>query len=327
MLRNAYFPFLLLLVACALGLVSGHEDDHGGDAHPMSHHYRFLSEDPSGPNVVVVADRGSTTAGPFAFSNDLYTAGGDMLATANGRTSVTGGIPLTLNFVLYAVDGNGGLSPLEGAEVFVWQADTAGLYSAVTTMNTDNQAWLRARATSDAQGKTDFKTILPGWYPGRAIHWHFRVRLKGKGENDFYVTSQLFVADNFLQTYSNFGLYAQNSGSMTFNANDSLFRRLDSDVASALTLSFEGSNENGYTTTFHVGIDANDAGISLGDSDVFTSDGQENTTSLNGDMESNGSSSDGTGSPETPTQSRAAMVPFARVASFLGALATVLFTF
>ena len=253
---------------------------------PISRHYRLLQEASEDmPKVVVVADGGQTSGGPFAFSRDLYTPGGDLLATANGRTTVTDGIPLTLNFVIYAVNETEAIEPLENAEVFVWQADAFGVYSYVMSMDTENETWLRARATTDTEGKATFSTILPGWYPGRAIHWHFRVRLSG--EEDFYVTSQLFVPDGFLQSYSEFGLYAQNpSRLLTFNLDDFLFRNIADDVADELILDFEGSNEIGYSATFRVGIDANDAGVTTTDSSVPPSqDSDVNQTIIDGDGE------------------------------------------
>jgi hypothetical protein len=87
---------------------------------PLSRHYRLLQQDNGGtvansPNVVVVADGAQSAAGPFAFTTDLYAFGGDLLAMANGRESVTNGVPLTLNFVLYAVDTSQDATPLEGA--------------------------------------------------------------------------------------------------------------------------------------------------------------------------------------------------------------------
>jgi protocatechuate 3,4-dioxygenase beta subunit len=154
--------------------------------------------------VVVVADGAQSPAGPFAFTTDLYSSGGDLLATANGRESVTGGIPLTLNFVLYAVDTSKVTTPLEGAELFLWQADTLGDYSAVASLSTADEQWLRARATSDANGKLNFSTILPGWYPNRAVHWHVKARLPGAAS--FYVTTQFYVADDFLRSYQDFGI-------------------------------------------------------------------------------------------------------------------------
>lgn len=209
--------------------------------------------------MVVVADGDQTTGGPFAFSRDIYAQGGNLLATANGRFAVLEGIPLTIEFVLYSVNATTlETLPLENAEVYLWQADAVGVYSFVGSMGTENETWLRAWAKSGPNGTAVFQTILPGWYPGRAIHWHFRVRLNE--QENYYVTSQLFVADEFLQSYNDHGIYAQNTGRQTPNGNDGVFRGLG-DVAADLILSFKGDNESGYAAIFHLGIDAGDAGV------------------------------------------------------------------
>jgi hypothetical protein len=98
----------------------------------------------------------------------------------------------------------------------------------------------------------------------------------------FYVTTQLYVADDFLRSYQDFGVYRGNDGSITLNDNDFLFRQMEAGIASAMTLSFDGSNENGYTATFHLGIDATDAGVSTSDgssTNGSTTDGGDQETS------------------------------------------------
>ena len=231
---------------------------------PLSRHYRRIQQNTTSlPHIVVVAadGRGTTTGGPYAFSRDIYANEGNLLAAAHGRSAVVDGIPLNLTIVVYAVDGNDVVAPLKDAQVYLWQADAIGYYSYVEGLNTAGETWLRAKATSDVDGKAFFSTILPGWYPGRAVHWHFRVQLPGQ-EDSFYVTSQLFVTNDFLNNYKDFGVYAENQGRLIRNENDGIFRSIDSDIASMLTLTFDGDNDNGYSGTFHIGIDASDAGIS-----------------------------------------------------------------
>ena len=36
--------------------------------------------------------------------------------------------------------------------------------------------FLRGALVTDATGKAQFTTIYPGWYQGRAVHIHFKVR-------------------------------------------------------------------------------------------------------------------------------------------------------
>ena len=52
-----------------------------------------------------------------------------------------------------------------------------------------------ATSVTDADGKVTFTTIWPGWYRGRAVHIHFKVRSSG-----LEFTSQLFFTDEMNAT-------------------------------------------------------------------------------------------------------------------------------
>ena len=69
--------------------------------------------------------------------------------------------------------------PLAGAMVEVWQADARGAYSQVGAKPDDPGCLLRATLTADAEGRYAYTTILPGEYPGRPRHIHYRVSHKG----------------------------------------------------------------------------------------------------------------------------------------------------
>ena len=71
-------------------------------------------------------------------------------------------------------------APLAGALVEVWQADVRGDYTQVTAGRRDDPGCLlRASLTTDAGGRYRFQTIVPGEYPGRPRHIHYRVSAKG----------------------------------------------------------------------------------------------------------------------------------------------------
>ena len=69
--------------------------------------------------------------------------------------------------------------PLAGALVEVWQADARGDYSQVGAKPDDPGCLLRASLVTDAEGRYACTTILPGEYPGRPRHIHYRVSHKG----------------------------------------------------------------------------------------------------------------------------------------------------
>ena len=70
-------------------------------------------------------------------------------------------------------------APLAGALVEVWQADARGDYTQVGAKQDDSGCLLRASLRCDAEGRYSFRTVLPGEYPGRPRHIHYRVSAKG----------------------------------------------------------------------------------------------------------------------------------------------------
>jgi len=79
---------------------------------------------------------------------------------------------------------------LAGAMVEVWQADAKGDYSQVGAKPDDPGCLLRASLLTDAEGRYAFTTVLPGEYPGRPRHVHYRVSHK----NHATLVTQLYFA-------------------------------------------------------------------------------------------------------------------------------------
>jgi protocatechuate 3,4-dioxygenase beta subunit len=69
--------------------------------------------------------------------------------------------------------------PLADALVEVWQADERGDYSQVGAKPDDARCLLRASIRTDGDGRYTFTTVLPGEYPGRPRHIHYRVSRSG----------------------------------------------------------------------------------------------------------------------------------------------------
>jgi protocatechuate 3,4-dioxygenase beta subunit len=62
--------------------------------------------------------------------------------------------------------------PVAKALVELWHADETGIY--------DNSGYrLRGHQFTDAEGRWWFDTIVPGLYPGRTRHYHFKVQRPG----------------------------------------------------------------------------------------------------------------------------------------------------
>jgi protocatechuate 3,4-dioxygenase beta subunit len=107
------------------------------------------------------------------------------------------GIPLRLGINLSEVQG-GVCSPVSGAYVDIWHCNALGAYSDVSgsgNPNTIGQRWLRGYQVSDAHGNVRFLTVYPGWYMGRTVHIHFRIRKFSGATTTFNFTSQMYFDD------------------------------------------------------------------------------------------------------------------------------------
>jgi protocatechuate 3,4-dioxygenase beta subunit len=82
--------------------------------------------------------------------------------------------------------------PLAGAVVEVWQADARGDYSQVGARPDDPGCLLRASILTDNEGRYAFDTLLPGEYPGRPRHIHYRISHKSHAT---FVTQLYFARE------------------------------------------------------------------------------------------------------------------------------------
>ena len=112
--------------------------------------------------------RPEQTLGPFPNRSDLNRS--DVRADQQGA-------PLRLELVVYRT---GACTPVENAIVELWQCSAAGDYSEYSNFGTADQNWLRGYQVTGADGSVEFVTIYPGWYPGRSVHIHIRVRAEGQ---------------------------------------------------------------------------------------------------------------------------------------------------
>jgi len=107
------------------------------------------------------------------------------------------GMPLRLSINVSESQG-GACAPLAGALVDIWHCDAAGAYSDVSgagNPNTVGERWLRGYQATDAHGNVRFLTIYPGWYMGRTVHIHFRIRKLSGATVTHNFTSQLYFDD------------------------------------------------------------------------------------------------------------------------------------
>ena len=121
---------------------------------------------------------------------------------------------------------------MAGAAVEVWHCDTLGRYSgfpppensavgtAVTTprpVYLPDDTFLRGIQHTDGDGMSEFRTIYPGWYPGRTVHIHMRV-----ATNDRTRISQLYFPEPVNADVLARPPYSHRTGRDTTNATDTI---------------------------------------------------------------------------------------------------------
>jgi protocatechuate 3,4-dioxygenase beta subunit len=163
--------------------------------------------------------------------------------------SVKDGVPLALTLRVSSVTAKGCL-PLAGAIVDVWHCDAAGAYSD-SDRSTAGKGFLRGYQMTDGAGAATFTTIYPGWYPGRAVHIHFKVRVMAGPALGHEFTSQLYFDDALSERIFTRRPYSTRGKGYVRNNDDGLYRRGGTRLLVALA---EG--RGGYAGEFGVGITA-----------------------------------------------------------------------
>jgi protocatechuate 3,4-dioxygenase beta subunit len=179
------------------------------------------------------------TEGPYFVDERLNRS--DITSNADG-SGVQPGTPLALT--MYVFDAEHDCAPVSGARVDIWHCNAAGRYSDEGANGTSGETWLRGYQVTDADGKVTFHTIWPGWYSGRAVHIHFKVRTGG-----LEFTSQLFFTDAMNAQVYAAAPYASRG---TPDVSDSADNIYGSDGASLLL--HPTASGNGYAADFSAGI-------------------------------------------------------------------------
>jgi protocatechuate 3,4-dioxygenase beta subunit len=151
------------------------------------------------------------------------------------------GTPLTLTFQVMRLNA-GNCGPLPGAQVDIWHCDATGVYSDVQDpwFNTTGQKFLRGHQITDMRGEARFVTIYPGWYPGRTVHLHFKIRTNPSASRSFDFTSQLYFDDTITDRVLSAPPYAARGPRTTRNRQDWIFRRGGDRLMLAPTIELDG---------------------------------------------------------------------------------------
>ena len=194
------------------------------------------------PSCVVVP---ALTEGPYYVNENLERS--DIRVDTSTGKAVDGSV-LTLDWVVSKVDGNGCI-PWAGVLVDVWHCDALGNYSDVGSEQ--GHDFLRGYQHTDASGLATITTIYPGWYQGRAVHIHFKIRTDATATSGFEFTSQLFFDDTLNAQVFAQGAYASKGAPDVRNAADGIYQQ-----SQGMTLLNVVNDGAAYKAIFEIALQA-----------------------------------------------------------------------
>ena len=142
-------------------------------------------------------------------------------------------------------------TPLTGAAVDIWHCDALGVYSDVSdpSFSTVGKKFLRGYQVTDTNGTVEFVTIYPGWYPGRTVHIHFKIRTNSASQRSYEFTSQLYCDNSLTDQVHAQPPYAAKGERTLKNDQDGIFRDSGQQLMLQLT-----QDAQGYVGTFDIGL-------------------------------------------------------------------------
>jgi uncharacterized protein (TIGR03437 family) len=206
--------------------------------------------------ITCVAATPTVTEGPYWVDEKLF--------RSDIRTDPTTGVAragtsLTLTITIQNLSSTS-CSALAGAYVDIWHCDAKGIYSDETTYNpgggtgnvtTTGQKFLRGYQITDSTGSVTFTTIYPGWYSGRTIHIHFRVRTYSGTTVLGNFVSQIFFDDTVSNTVLAQTSYSRTTSRDTTNSNDMVYQTANKE---RMLATVTGNNTDGYMASITAGI-------------------------------------------------------------------------
>jgi protocatechuate 3,4-dioxygenase beta subunit len=212
------------------------------------------------PSLIEVEGTPQQTQGPY-FVDDMPNRSDIRSDTSD--SSVQGGVPLNLTINVYDVDDNDGTcTPLKDAQVDIWQANSQGVYSGVAELGTGGKDFLRGYQVTDDNGTVRFTTVYPGWYEGRAIHIHVKVRLLEGLENAFEWTSQFYLNNSINELIHKQPPYSDHGPVNMLNEEDGIYAGPSTDglvqtnAGKFLMLNLTQDQQGNYIGNFNIGVNA-----------------------------------------------------------------------
>jgi protocatechuate 3,4-dioxygenase beta subunit len=109
--------------------------------------------------------------------------------------------------------------PIRNAVVDIWHCDAGGVYSGFGNA-ASNRTFMRGLQRTNAKGVAVFRTVYPGWYPGRTVHIHVKVHVGG----NVLHTGQLYFPDSVTDAVYRKAPYSRRPNRNTRNPDDAIYR-------------------------------------------------------------------------------------------------------
>jgi protocatechuate 3,4-dioxygenase beta subunit len=223
------------------------------------------------PSLIEVEGTPQQIEGPY-FVDDMPNRSDIRSDTSDG--SVQEGIPLRLVLHVYDVDDTDGdgvdsCTPLKDAMIDIWHSNSQGIYSGVQDAGTVGNDFLRGYQMTDDNGTIQFTTIYPGWYEGRAIHIHVKVRTFDGLKETLEWTSQFYLNNSINELvhtkppYSNHGPVDMTNEEDFIYTGPSTDGLVKTNTGQHLMLKLNGNEQQCYTGIFNIGINANSSEVKL----------------------------------------------------------------
>jgi protocatechuate 3,4-dioxygenase beta subunit len=192
--------------------------------------------------------RPELTEGPYYVDEELNRS--DIRSDPSDGT-VKAGALLALTFNVSRASSST-CEPLDDAIVDVWHCDALGVYSDVSDpgFNTAGKKFLRGYQVTGADGVARFTTIYPGWYQGRAVHMHFKVRSSSSASSAYEFTSQLFFDDSLTDQVHAQQPYASKGQRDLRNSGDGIYSQGGSQLVLNVT-----QTADGYAAIFDIALE------------------------------------------------------------------------
>jgi protocatechuate 3,4-dioxygenase beta subunit len=193
--------------------------------------------------------RPEQTLGPYFVDEKLNRS--DIRGDPATSTLASGAL-LRIGFHVSRITAPGGCEPLAGAQVDLWQCDAQGIYSDVRdpAVDTTGKKFLRGYQLTDPSGVARFTTIYPGWYRGRTVHVHFKIRTTPSAPAGHEFVSQLYFDDTLTDRVFATEPYAKRGQRTHRNDRDGIFRR----GGEQLLLKVVPEPGDGYSADFDIGL-------------------------------------------------------------------------